>query len=60
MIAFLYLLGGAAWVFLALQIQEHFFWPEDLTPQQERHLRKAKWWLTMMGAIGGLVVFWAS
>jgi hypothetical protein len=26
-----YTFGGAAWTFLALHIQEHFFWPEDLT-----------------------------
>jgi hypothetical protein len=32
-----YTFGGAAWTFLALHIQEHFFWPEDLTPHQQRN-----------------------
>jgi len=51
-----YTFGGAAWTFLALHIQEHFFWPEDLTPHQQRRLDSAKWWITLMGAIVGLLV----
>ncbi len=46
-----------AWTFLALHIQEHFFWPEDLTPHQQRRLDSAKWWITLMGAIVGLALF---
>jgi hypothetical protein len=30
-------------------IQEHFSWPEDLTPHQQRRLDSAKWWITLMG-----------
>jgi hypothetical protein len=51
-----YTFGGAAWTFLALHIQEHFFWPEDLTPHQQRRLDSAKWRITLMGAIVGLLV----
>jgi len=52
----LYAFGGAAWTFLALHIQEHFFWPQNLTPHQQRRLDSAKRWITLMGAIAGLLV----
>jgi hypothetical protein len=56
----LYAFGGAAWTFLALHIQEHFFWPKDLTVPQCRRLDMAKLWITLFGAIGGLAAFFAS
>jgi len=59
MTAFLYAFGGAAWTFLSLHIQRHFFWPEDLTPKQQYRLEIANRWLTLIGAIGGLVVYWS-
>jgi hypothetical protein len=52
-----YSFGGAAWTFVVLNIQEHFFLPDDLTPQQLHRLEKAKWWITLFGTIGGLIVF---
>jgi len=52
----LYAFGGAAWTFLSLRIQEHFFWPKDLTPHQQCRLDSGKWWITLMGAIAGLLV----
>ena len=45
-----YAFGGAAWTFLALHIQEHFFWPENLTPRQKQRLEIAEWWITLMGS----------
>lgn len=56
-LAALYIIGGAFWTFITLHIQEHFFLPKDLTPDQANRLEKAKWWLTLIGAIGGLIVF---
>ena len=49
--------GGAAWTFMVLHIQEHFFMPKDLTGEQLQRLGKAKGWITLIGAIGGLVFF---
>ena len=43
---------GAAWTYMVLHIQEHFFLPKDLTGEQLLRLQKAKWWLTLLGAIG--------
>jgi hypothetical protein len=60
MTAFFYIFGGAAWTFLTLHIQQHFFLPEDLTPRQSYRLEVAKWWMTLIGAIGGLLVYWVS
>jgi hypothetical protein len=51
-----YAFGGAAWTFLALHIQERFFWPENLTPRQKQRLESAKWWITLMGAFAGVLV----
>jgi hypothetical protein len=48
--------GGAAWTFLALHIQEHFCWPENLTPRQKQQLEIAKWRITLMGAFAGVLV----
>lgn len=56
--AALYAFGGAAWTFLMLHIQEHFFLPKDLTPHQLSRLETAKWWMTIIGAIGGLIVYY--
>jgi hypothetical protein len=55
--AALHAFGGAAWTFVALNIQEHFFWPDNLTQSQSSRLEAAKWWITLMGAIGGLIFF---
>jgi hypothetical protein len=52
----LYVFFGAAWTFLVLHIQEHFFLPRDLNRSQSSRLESAKWWLTLMGAIAGLLV----
>jgi len=57
--AALYVFGGAAWTFLSLHIQQHFFLPDDLTARQLLRIEKAKWVLTLIGAIGGLIVFWS-
>jgi len=57
--AALYAFGGSAWTFLLLNVQERFFWPDDLTPRQSYRLEIAKWCITLIGAIGGLLVFWA-
>ena len=55
--AAVYVFCGAAWTFLVLHVQEHFFLPDNLDPRQLSRLERAKWWITLIGAIGGLVVF---
>ena len=57
--AALYAFGGSAWTFFLLNVQERFFWPDDLTPRQSYRLETGKWWISLIGAIGGLLVFWA-
>jgi hypothetical protein len=52
----LYAFGGWAWTFFALSIQENFFWPEDLSRQQKDQLVRGKWWITLMGAVGGAII----
>jgi hypothetical protein len=55
--AFFFAFAGALWSNVTIAIQMHFFLPDDLTREQHDRVNLSLRWLTLMGAIGGLIVY---